>query len=296
MGGRSGPGYPGRLAGTGPSAFTAPTWRLVLILAMGALLAPGCRTVSACLRITGRAMNGNYASYHQVLNRARWKPGELARRLTCHLVTELAGKGEPIIIGVDDTIERRWGSRISARGIYRDPVRSSHGHFVRARPALAQLHVADTADLAAGNQGVADHDPAGPVGAMGQAGGTAPQAADRAGTPGDAGLAALAAGPIGHLRPGSSFGTHELADAISRRATLISRLRLDANLFEAPERRRSGQMGRPRQEGKHLPKLGTYADDPDADWSEITLPRWYGGMKDKTGVISRWQGAIFLER
>ena len=45
------------------------------------------------------------------------------------LVTELAGKGEPIIIGVDDTIERRWGSRISARGIYRDPVRSSHGHF-----------------------------------------------------------------------------------------------------------------------------------------------------------------------
>ena len=55
-------------------AFTAPTWRLVLVLVMGALLAPGKRTVSACLRITGRAMAANYASYHQVLNRARWRP------------------------------------------------------------------------------------------------------------------------------------------------------------------------------------------------------------------------------
>ena len=42
-------------------AFTAPTWRLVLVLVMGALLAPGKRTVSACLRITGRAMAANYA-------------------------------------------------------------------------------------------------------------------------------------------------------------------------------------------------------------------------------------------
>jgi hypothetical protein len=33
---------------------------------------------------------------------------------------------------MDDTIERRWGRRTTARGIYRDPVRSSHGHFVKA--------------------------------------------------------------------------------------------------------------------------------------------------------------------
>ncbi len=112
-------------------AFTAPTWRLVLVLVTGALLAPGKRTVSACLRITGRAMNSNCASYHQVLNRARWKPGELAGRLTRQLVATLVETGEPVIIGVDDTMERRWGSRISARGIWRDPVRSSHGHFVK---------------------------------------------------------------------------------------------------------------------------------------------------------------------
>jgi len=36
------------------------------------------------------------------------------------------------VIGVDDTIERRWGPKIKARGIYRDPVRSLRGHFVKA--------------------------------------------------------------------------------------------------------------------------------------------------------------------
>ena len=83
----------------------------------------------------------------------------------------------------------------------------------------------------------------------------------------------------------SSFGTHELADAIGRRASLISRLRLDANLFAPPEPRAPGQMGRPCQKGKPLPKLHTRLDDPAARWTEITLPRWYGGLKDKTVEI-----------
>ena len=30
------------------------------------------------------------------------------------------------------TIQRRWGARIRGCGIDRDPVRSSHGHFVKA--------------------------------------------------------------------------------------------------------------------------------------------------------------------
>ena len=47
------------------------------------------------------------------------------------LVDRFAASG-PVVIGLDDTIERRWGAKIKARGIYRDPVRSSHGHFVKA--------------------------------------------------------------------------------------------------------------------------------------------------------------------
>ena len=114
------------------SAFTKPTWRQALIRVMGALLAPGKRTVTSCLRITGPAMDPAFSSCHQVLNRARWNPRTLARCLTRLRVGQLMDKPEPVIIGVDDTIERRWGSCSSYRGIYRDAVRSSHGHFVKA--------------------------------------------------------------------------------------------------------------------------------------------------------------------
>jgi hypothetical protein len=60
--------------------FTAPSWEHVLVLVMGAVLAPGKRTVTACLRMTGRAEAGNFASYHQILNRARWDPHAVTRR------------------------------------------------------------------------------------------------------------------------------------------------------------------------------------------------------------------------
>ena len=63
------------------SCFTAPTWEHMLVLVMGAVLAPGKRTVSACLRMTGRAEAGNFSSFHQVLNRARWDARAVARRL-----------------------------------------------------------------------------------------------------------------------------------------------------------------------------------------------------------------------
>ena len=117
--------------------FTAPSWEYVLVLVMGAVLAPGKRTVSACLRMTGRAGAKNFSSCHQLLNRARWNPHVMARHLLGMVVNRLVPDG-PVVIGMDDTIERRWGRRITARGICRDPVRSSHGHFVKAissRPA-----------------------------------------------------------------------------------------------------------------------------------------------------------------
>jgi hypothetical protein len=47
------------------------------------------------------------------------------------LVAAFVSSG-PVVVGLDDTIERRWGARITARGIYRDLVRSSRGHFVKA--------------------------------------------------------------------------------------------------------------------------------------------------------------------
>ncbi len=47
------------------------------------------------------------------------------------LISTFASRGA-VILGLDDTIERRRGVKIKAKGIYRDPVRSSHSHFVKA--------------------------------------------------------------------------------------------------------------------------------------------------------------------
>ncbi len=111
--------------------FTRPMWQRVLVLITGAILSPGRRTVAAALRVTGLDQDPCFTNYHRVLNRGRWSSRQAARCLLRLLVSRFVPEG-PVIIGLDDTLERRWGAKIKARGIYRDPVRSSHGHFVKA--------------------------------------------------------------------------------------------------------------------------------------------------------------------
>jgi hypothetical protein len=119
-----------RLAGL-PRLFTRPTWQNVLLLVAGAILAPGKRTVTAALRILGREQENDFPIYHGVLNRAVWSSRAVAGWLLRLLVGTFVGADATVVIGIDDTIERRWGHKISARGIYRDPVRPSKGHFVK---------------------------------------------------------------------------------------------------------------------------------------------------------------------
>jgi hypothetical protein len=104
--------------------FTAPVWDHVLILVAGMVLTPGKRTVSAALRIMGLSATSDFALYHHVLSQARWDSRAIARRLLTMILARFLREG-PLVIGIDDTIERRWGAKIAARGIYRDPVRSS---------------------------------------------------------------------------------------------------------------------------------------------------------------------------
>src|ERR671932_1547691 len=114
------------------ACFTAPTWEHVLVLVMGAILVPGRRTVASALRVRGLGQPRHFTNYHRVLNRNTWSAHALSRRLLVRLVDAFVPDGEPVVIGPDDSIERRWGARIKKRGIYRDPVRSSKGHFVKA--------------------------------------------------------------------------------------------------------------------------------------------------------------------
>jgi hypothetical protein len=126
--------YASCLGWLGPlaSAFGAPTWRRALVLVAGAILAQGPRTVASALRAAGLGAAPGFCSYHRVLSRRRWSGGALSRLLLAELLRAFVPPGVPVVVGLDETLERRWGRRIAARGIYRDPVRSSHGHFVKA--------------------------------------------------------------------------------------------------------------------------------------------------------------------
>jgi len=111
--------------------FSRPVWPHVKVLLTGAVLAPGPRTVTAILRIMGRSAAPDFQTYHRVLNRAVWSPLTASRLLLRLLVAVFVPRGV-VVCGLDDTIERRRGDQIAAKGIYRDPVRSSHTHVVKA--------------------------------------------------------------------------------------------------------------------------------------------------------------------
>src|SRR3954454_7139001 len=113
------------------TCFTAAVWRHVPVLVAGTLLAPGRRTVTAALRVMGLERSTSFAVHHRVLSAARWSARAVAHRLLLGLVAALVPEG-PGVGGIDGPLERRWGARIEARGVYRDPVCSSRGHFVKA--------------------------------------------------------------------------------------------------------------------------------------------------------------------
>ena len=119
------------ILGTFANLFSNRIWKHAKILLIGAILSPAERTVAAVLRVTGLSMEKHFQNYHRVLNRAKWSSLEAGQILLSLLVSTFAMRG-PIIMGLDDTIERRRGDKIKTKGIYRDPVRSSHGHFVKA--------------------------------------------------------------------------------------------------------------------------------------------------------------------
>src|SRR5258706_15384774 len=106
------------------------TWYKIEVMVVGAILARGQRTVSGGLRVMGLSQERTYAQYHHVLSRAVWSGLEVSAILL-RLLVKTFDRGGPLVFGVDETIERRRGEKIAAKGIYRDAVRSSKSHFVK---------------------------------------------------------------------------------------------------------------------------------------------------------------------
>jgi DDE superfamily endonuclease len=152
--------------------------------------------VASLLRVAGLSRERCFVNYHRVLNRAVWSSCAASRILLGLLLDAFAPSG-PVVLGIDDTIERRRGKRIAAEGIYGDLVRSSHGHFVKAS-GLRYAAGPDT--LGRAGLGAAVPDRARPLGAVLPRAGQAPQEAD------GLGKAACRAGPSLAARAGTGPG------------------------------------------------------------------------------------------
>ena len=270
--------------------FSKRIWQHAQLLLVGAILAPGRRTVSSALRAMGLDQEKRFHRYHRVLSRASWSSREAGRVLLGLLVEAFVPEGDPLVVGIDETLERRWGKKISARGVYRDPVRSTHETFVKssglrwvcamllveipwasrvwALPFLSALAPSERYAAARGRRHkkmtewawqllllVRRWYPQREIVAV----------ADRA------------------------YASLKLLDRcrkLSDPITFVTRLRLDAALYEPAPPRRPGQIGRPRLKGERLPNLSEVTDDPTTVWKPTKIANWYGSGERLVEIAS----------
>lgn len=111
--------------------FSSPVWSNAITLFIGAILCRGKRTVCAALRVMGLSQGTNFAKYHHVLNRVDWSLLS-ASRILLNLLVSVVGQDKPVTLFIDETLERRKGPKIKAKGYYRDSVRSSKKTVVKS--------------------------------------------------------------------------------------------------------------------------------------------------------------------
>lgn len=266
--------------------FSKPVWEHVQVLLVGAILAPGKRTVTSALRVMGLSHERHFQTYHRVLNRAVWSSLAASRILLSLLVATFVPEGA-LVFALDDTIERRRGEQIKARGIYRDPVRSSHSHFVKAS-GLRWLSLMLTVRLPWAER----------VWALPVLTALCPSERyyEERKRPHKK-LTAWARQMMRQVKrwlperevvvvADSSFAALELLAAVRREVTMITRLRLDAALYEPAPERQPRQNGRPRVKGARLPTLAAVLKDQQTVWAAHTVAGWYGGTERVVEVAS----------
>ena len=245
----------------------------------GAILSPVQRTVTAAMRVMGLSQSRHFINYHRVLSRAVWRGRKASQILLVQLIAVFAASGV-IVLGLDDTIERRRGKKITAKGIYRDPVRSSHGHFVKAS-GLRWLSLMMLVDIPW----------AGRVWALPFLTVLAPSERynhkrghhHKSLTDWARQMLVQVRRWVPHRQfvvvADSSFAALELLFSLSQMKLpvhIVTRLRLDAALYQPPPPRQPKQMGRPRKVGKRLPTLKALIENPYTPWQTLVVKDWYG--------------------
>jgi DDE superfamily endonuclease len=266
--------------------FSERVWLHAQVLLLGAILAPGARTVTAALRVMGLAMEHHFTNYHRVLNRATWSARQGSRILLGLLITLLVPPGATIVLGADDTVERRSGRKITAKGCYRDAVRSTKKHVIHcfglkwvammllvpvpwsqrvwALPFLTALCRPAEASTRRRHKTSIDW-----VRQMMQQ--------VRRWLPGRQLVLVVDGG----------FAAVSLALAcVKHHVTMVSRLRWDAALYHPPGPQPPGKRGRKPLKGKRQRSLQGWAARADTSWETVEVA-WYRGGRKKLWIVSR---------
>ncbi|MDQ2760762.1 MAG: transposase [Actinomycetota bacterium] len=255
--------------------FTQPSWLNAVALASGALLCLHRRTVCAALRAVDGNSDKGFSRFHRFLSRADWSGLQGAQILLGLLQAAFVPEGAPLVIAVDDSVERRRGAKIRDKGIYRDAVRSSRSCFVKVaglrwlslqvvvRPGFARrtwglpfltiLSRSERADAKRQRR----HQ-------------TLPE------------KATWAMRLVTRWCPGrqlvmvgdGAYASLDVFWALRGRAVCVARCRMDARFFNPPPPRRKGQKGRPRLIGTRQLTARTRAVRKATKWEHMTVPGW----------------------
>jgi len=226
----------------------------------------------------------NFSKYHRVLSRAEWN-GLVLSKILLGMLIAILPVSWPILIAVDETLERRKGKKINAKGVYRDAVRSSQSKVITsfglkwecmtlivplpwcsrpwALPFLTVLAPSKKANEKAGRRHKTSID-------------------------WTRQMVKIVSRWLKHrtwiLLGDGAYACMALAQAcVNQGVTLISRLRLDAQLFELVEPKPK-RRGRPAVKGKHI-DLKALVDNPTTPWKSLTV-QWYGGEQKTIECLS----------
>ncbi len=281
--------------------FRKDVWPKVVLLLTGAIICPGSRTVCNILRSVGLRWEKNFPKYHRVLSQDKWSAKQISEILLSLIVKAFIPKGRPIVVGLDDTIERRWGYKINKRGIYRDPVRSSKSHFVKCS-GLRWLSLM-----------VLTHLPwleAGAYWALPVLTVLCPS--ERYYTDRDKPAKKLTdwarqvlswlsrqsakLGRAIYLTGDGSFATFELfMHAQQVGIGMIARMKLNARLYELPPKQYPKNKRGPKPPvGKRLLSMEKRLTDKRIKWTKVVFSEWYGHTKKEmmiTSGIAIWRSS-----
>ena len=265
--------------------FSKKVFEHAKVLLMGAIVCVKARTVCSALRSVGLQDLKQFHKFHRVLSLSKWSSHKASRVLLDMLLNRFIGKDQTVVFGIDETVERRWGQKIKARGIHRDAVRSSHSHFVKCSGLkwicvmlLVPIHWANRVwalpFLTVLMPSIKYHHSQGKKHKK---------------------LTDWARQIIMQLKrwlpdrsivvvADASYACYKLLDGLPDKVDMITRLRLDARLFDFPPPRPKGKRGPNRIIGQRQPTLKQRLTHRKTKWLELIIPHWYG-QKQKTLLV-----------